>query len=212
MTAIDYADSLIRNALGSGEIKDAAAITRGGEFWKTVAMFYTFGNAMWNTFFVKSKAAQHGLEGARKEFLLYLLMTYAIEPVVVELLSGRPPDEDESWLKWYFKASVGQASQMFPVLRDISSAVVGTLTGNYRPYRVTPAQSVAETGIGLLSKIVKGNYNEATAYQFANMLSYIAPYGQQLNVWGFNLYDYLRGNLKVNWQDIYKRIPLERRR
>ena len=142
--AVKAADRLVRMTQGGGGVKDLAAVQRGNEYLRTMTMFYSFMNLAYNIFTApgRGKGFRFG------EMTSALLFVGLLGPMAAELLSGRPPDEDddENWAAWAAKIEGRFFSGLLPIFRDLASPVLSGFD-----YRVSPIESafnVTGKGIG----------------------------------------------------------------
>ncbi|MGC8492208.1 MAG: hypothetical protein ACP5SH_10765, partial [Syntrophobacteraceae bacterium] len=138
--AIYYADKAVRNAHGSGNPEDIAAVQAGGEFQKLTTMFYSF----WNHFYNRQvDIARRGYEAVREgnveDFAAVLARSwwYFIMPTILHaVIKGQGPSEDEGWLKWMAEeVGLGLFSGI-PLARDAANTFQG------HEYRVTPVSDI----------------------------------------------------------------------
>lgn len=146
--SIHYADSIVRKTQGGGGSKDLAAIQMGNEYFRLGTMFYSFMNTAYNIF-----ARSYRGRGIKyKDAASAILFVGIIGPLVSELLSGRPPDEDkdESWLKWAGKIEARFFPGMLPFIRDIVGAAMSGFG-----YRLSPIEGPINTIIREAGKAPK---------------------------------------------------------
>ncbi|MDR3570209.1 MAG: hypothetical protein P4L43_19465 [Syntrophobacteraceae bacterium] len=137
--AIYYADKAVRNAHGSGNPEDIAAV-QNVEFMKPFTMFYTF----WNHFYNRQvDIARRGVtalrEGNAGDFAAVLARSwwYFVMPTMLHaLIKGQRPSDDEGWFNWAAKEIGSGLFSGLPFIRDISNAFQG------HEYRITPLSDV----------------------------------------------------------------------
>jgi hypothetical protein len=111
-------------------------------------MFYSFLSTAYN---LMAKP----LRGRRidfAEFALTTTMLALLGPSLAELLSGRPPEDDEEWDKWAGLNTLRFGLGMLPFIRDVASPVVSEFGG----YKLTPVEGTIASATRLLSLASKG--------------------------------------------------------
>lgn len=139
-----YADKSVRNAHGSGNAEDLAAVQFGSEFQKLTTMFYTF----WNRFYNRQvDIARSGIgalkEGNVPDFAAVLARSwwYFVMPMIAHaVIKGGGPDDDESWTGWAARELGLTLFSGIPMARDIANWKLGG-----HQYRPTPVVSAIET-------------------------------------------------------------------
>ena len=131
--SVAYADSVVRMTQGGGGTKDLARIQRGNEALKMVTMFYSFFNVQYNMWARRAHLTKSVRDVPKA--LNTVFLTAVLGPVLAEMLAGRGPDDDESWLGWGAKLTVTYPFMAIPVLRD----VVNGIAGDYG-YQMTPLE------------------------------------------------------------------------
>ena len=145
--AIVYADSVVRKSQGGGGVKDLARVQRGNEYFRLVTMFYSFMNLAYQHYAASGRGKKFDLKGLSSSILFIGLLG----PIAAEILSGRPPEEDENWAAWVAKLEARFYTGLFPVFRDIAGAA-----GSGFGYRISPIEQPIETVIkGTVKAVVK---------------------------------------------------------
>jgi methyl-accepting chemotaxis protein len=159
--AADYADSVVRQAQGSGATKDLSAIQRGGDLQRLFTMFYSYFNTLYNlgARHIKELKKDHSPAGifraANTAFWLWFLPS-----ALSELVAGRGPEEDEDWEKWLAKTWLAYPSQSVVGVRDI----VSSIASGYG-YSMTSAESAPEAFVKAFRGIKKAiEKDDATAW------------------------------------------------
>ena len=136
--AVAFADSVVRKSQGGGGVKDLAAVQRGNEYLKLLTMFYSFMSTAYNIF----SRSYRGKTIKYKDAASAIFWVGIIGPLLAELLSGRPPDEDkdETWASWVAKIEVRFFAGMLPVFRDIVGAGMSGFG-----YRLSPIEAPINT-------------------------------------------------------------------
>lgn len=149
--SIAAADSMVRMSQSAGGTKDLAAIQRGGEFKRSLTMFYSYFSVLFNQMrrrgqlTIKDKDVPRAITG-----FLYLVILPA---VLSELITGRGPDDDEEWAEWLSKTIGGYPFQSMVGVRDVASA----LTTDYG-YDITPVA-------GAIGDVLRGADSIFDAFQ-----------------------------------------------
>jgi hypothetical protein len=199
--AVQYADHVVRVSQGGGGLKDLSALQRSkSEFVKATTMFYSFLSTAYN---LMAKP----LRGRRidfAEFALTTAMLALLGPSLAELLSGRPPADDEEWDKWAAMNSLRFGLGMLPFVRDIASPVVSEFGG----YKLTPVEGTIASATRLLSLASKGELVTEKAVSPALTLTgaWLKLPTRQLEISARGAFDLLTGDQDFEPQDlIFKR-------
>jgi hypothetical protein len=126
--AVAMADRSVIDAQGGGQIKDLAAIQRGGPLMKMWTNFYSFFSTTWN-----NTAESYRMNNFEKpadfgKFLADMLWLYTIPALLSEAMMDTLMDrwdEDESWAEWIFWGHAGYALSMLVGPRELSGAASG---------------------------------------------------------------------------------------
>lgn len=145
--AFKYADWVVENIQGSGNVKDMATIMRSqSKLHTTMTMFMTFFSAFWNTqrdtsrdLVGKGKRGQNRSVTGTAAKLGYLLVL----PVIFEMLMRDEidMDDEELWEKYLTKQVLYPIAAV-PLVRDIASGVIGDFG-----YSASPVASMLESGL-----------------------------------------------------------------
>lgn len=148
--AVRFADQVIRETQGSGDIANMAHIQRGSEFRKILTMFYSYFSVFANQMMESGDRAIN-----RKEYgQLFSFAAYwwFLPAVASELLSGRGPgDDDDDTAKWLASTILRYPLSGFVVLRD----VVNALGGKFGGYELSPVGDAFQKGIELWNATVQ---------------------------------------------------------
>jgi hypothetical protein len=150
--AVRKADEGIRLAFGSGSAKDLAAVQRGGELMKLVTMFYSYFSAIYNRqraigYDARVSASEGRIVQDFPRLLSRTLMIWLVPALLSELLSGRPPKDDEGWWHWAITKSLLWPALTVPFIRDVASALEGG-----RDFKYSPAANVGDQAVKLIRK------------------------------------------------------------
>ena len=149
--AVEYADWIVRSTQNTGAAKDLSSIQRGGPLWKSLTMFYTAFNSIYN------QTREQWFRGHGREDLprlaAYLVFQFVMPALLGDMMNRRGPDWDDDdpediW-KWIFTSVLQYGSSQFIGLRDVVNAATSGFD-----YRMSPmadaGQSLARlmTGVG----------------------------------------------------------------
>lgn len=145
-TAIREGDAAVRMTQGSGAAKDLSAIQRNNEFWKTMTMFYSYFNVLYN----RMRDMGHEVQEIRDmpKFLARAMFTVMIPAVLGDLIVGRGPDEDEDESAWLIRKMLLYPTLSIPIIRDIAASIESGYD-----YRFTPMA----TGFEKIGGLVKAS-------------------------------------------------------
>lgn len=144
-----FADQVVRDTQGTGDVVNMAHVQRGGEWHKLMTMFYSYFSVFANQLMeTGERAFQRREYGQLVSFAIYW---WFLPAVLGELLAGRGPDDDdeEQWKYWavtILKYPFGG----FVVLRD----VVNALGGQFGGFELSPVGEAFQSGIELWNATV----------------------------------------------------------
>ena len=202
--AVEHADSIIRQALGSGLPKDLPMMMSGSEFQKWLTMFHTFGNAFYNITWRRAKitTGSGGFNGSQRVggAFAFVAINLLLQPILNEMLAGRGKDafsdDDEKFRNWFYRTIGNNVFSMFPGLRDVTNYAFSRWTGEYSSYRSLPLDSVVKSGVKAVEEaggFFSGNTEAEDALKaLTELASYLMPFPQQFNITGWNLIDALK--------------------
>jgi len=120
--AIYIADKAVRNAHGSAGLVDVSSAQRN-PYVKPLAMFYNYYNHIFNqsadTFMVAAKDLPTDRGRSKAQFVGERVLYYFVVGALLHQILRGHSSEDDSLGKIFGKALIGQASGMFPIMRDI---------------------------------------------------------------------------------------------
>ena len=151
--AIDYADSSVRMAQGSGSPKDLPAVQRGTEANKIYTMFYSYFSVL-NNMLRRTKRQTRSVVDAPRAALSYLYLV-AIPAVLGEMLLGHGPDDDEEWLAWAAKKAAVYPLMSYVIVRDVASAMSSGFD-----YRMSPVADAFKALIDTTNSASEGEFDE----------------------------------------------------
>jgi len=164
--AVRSAEDMLLSTFGGGSVKDLALV-QDTEAMRPFTMFYGFFSAVYNMTRRTSRQVKgewrSGKRGAATAHALeYLIWNIVVMNVLSELLSGRPPDDDdlespEGIAEWVAMRGLAYPFGMVPFVRDIYRAI----DQGKRDVSLTPlssamtefariGQEVAKAGIDLI--------------------------------------------------------------
>jgi hypothetical protein len=214
--AIDRADKLIANTIGTGRKIDASQFTRSSDtMTRALNMFYSFMEVMANRWLGETNAVINQKDYAR--FLGFAGAQLIVFVTMSELLSGRAPEkwEPKEILKWYTAALVDYTSGMVPILRDVApyfaDKVLGNPTYGYSP---SPLISSAEN---IMIRPLEAMLGKKTSAQnvgesITRAAAYALPYPDQFNGLFWNAYDMTINGMTPRLSDLYRRRPKKERK
>lgn len=134
--AASSADRVVRLALGAGGEKDLPGIQRNHELLKWVTMFYSFFNVTYNRGRAIGSDTRMALAEGRmgREWPHLLARTFFLwiaPALVAEWLSGRGPDDDETWARWIARKTILYPFLTVPLIREMATGVEAKITGGY---------------------------------------------------------------------------------
>ncbi|HXF44860.1 MAG TPA: hypothetical protein VNK91_01960 [Burkholderiaceae bacterium] len=136
-TAIRAGDRAVRLSQGAAGAKDLAAVMAKNDlFMRTITMFYTPFNALYN----RLRDVGHSVHGIRDvpQAAFRLWWVWLMPAVLAELLAGRGPGDDDEG-EWWLRTILLYPTLAVPFLRDLA---VGTF-GEFG-YQLSPLAQVGE--------------------------------------------------------------------
>ena len=218
--AIENADGVIRRAAGSGAEKDLSAAQRGSELQKAFTMFYSFGNLLYNRYWLSMKRTGvllkqgQGLDAAKQiaGMVAYgWILPGIFEFALREALRSKGDDEEEpeELYKRFGAATLSGPLQTIPLIRDFGSFVINRIFGQYSEYRITPIESAFEEAWRTVEKGREIMEGEGEWTDFAEQAVDTAAYTQgipkQIVTWIFNALDWFRDFGEADWRDLFSR-------
>ena len=173
MEAVAAGDRAVRKIFGSGEMKDLAPVQRGGEITKSVSMFYSYFNVVFNALYGgyaqgRMQAMNEGATtvlgqslGIRIAPLVRKLVFWTLFTGVVEGLersaidyAAGGSDDPEEWIKKMVKGVSDNVFGTIPIIRDAASMIIDKLMGErYFGAKPLPAYQLFDTGMRLWNTI-----------------------------------------------------------
>lgn len=191
--AAEYADSIVRQAQGSGAIKDLARIQRGSELQKLFTLFYSYFNTLYNlgARSIRGLKKDHSPAGIFRAANSALLLWF-LPCILTELMAGRGPGDDDDKLKWAGALSIQYPFQTVVGLRDIVTGIFGAYG-----YQLTPAQTAPQSFVNWALAIRKAIEKEDASLLVkptaeAIGYAYCLPAKQAIITLG-NLWDWFTG-------------------
>lgn len=140
--AIAAGDRAVIRVIGSGEMKDLSQFQKGSELARTLTMFYSFQNALYNMLANKVYAGVQNAERAGKtgwrrfassqfiapmahHLLIGVMMGAAVETAIRGAMDAMSGDDDKEkkdaayWLTHYMETATGNQLATIPLVRDI---------------------------------------------------------------------------------------------
>jgi hypothetical protein len=131
--AATYADGVVEQAQTSGFFSDRSAIERGtmsettrqSELVRSWTTLISYMQAKGNIAYTRVKQTDFRSVPQVVNLAGDMMMLFTFEALLVALIRGQWPDEDESWLSWLTAESAHAVLGGIPIVRDLSSAVKG---------------------------------------------------------------------------------------
>lgn len=129
--AIEQADQAVRDAQGSGQIHDLAAVQRGTPAFKLWTNFYSFFSTTYNQSAeaisrTRGKLGKPGHVGRLAvDYLLLYTVPASVGFVLREFIRGGKDDDDESFLLELAKQNLSYMTGTMIGLRELSGAIQG---------------------------------------------------------------------------------------
>jgi hypothetical protein len=203
--AVRYADGVIRETQGSGDVVNMAAIQRGSELQKLLTQFYSYFSVYANRQIeAVQRARRRGEYGQMLSFAVYWWFFPAL---LGELLAGRGADsgEPEDLIKWLSSTILKYPASAFVFVRD----VVNAFGSKYGGYEVTPSAEAVQKGVELYNSLVakplegKGIDWGKTGKNTFEFGGYWAQYpAKQIETTVGNIYDAMTGESDFELRDL----------
>ena len=187
--AAQYADYAVRISQGSGATKDLARVQRGDPLFRTLTMFYSYFNTLYNlgatriAWLKKHHTPADIMTAANSALLLWFLPA-----VLSEWVAGRGPDKDEEWWKWAAKKEAIYPFQSMVLVRDVMNALLDRYG-----YQMSPAETAPESIVKwfrAVSKALEERDARRAVKQTAETLGYVYSLPlKQLIITSENLFD-----------------------
>lgn len=197
--AVFYADRVMIESQGSGNLKDKPAMQRKNEWEKMFLMFYSPFSGMYGLWTSVMRDIRDGKE--RSKALADLAVAMCLPAWLDALVDGDQPDGDDDlaeWLKFFLLRPIMFWASTMPITRDLASyfefgRAQGFFGDTFKAIADLP--KVITSDKWTAGKRVNTVMN-ATA-QIAGTLGYNIPIGGQLADWTQWLTDVAGGNIKI---------------
>jgi hypothetical protein len=216
--AIRAGDGAVRRSQGTGSIKDLSAAQRGTELKKLFTMFYSYGNLLYNRFWLATSTAGVQLsKGQHEEAIKNIAaMTFygwilpgTFEFVLREAVRSHKDDDPEKFMKRLISSMASGLLQTIPIVRDVGSYLLNKALGVYSSFRATPIESSIESIGDVVTKgrkLIEGtgewiDFGEAASKTGA----FVSGIPQQTVTWVFNFLDWMENNGEADWKDLFSR-------
>lgn len=147
-TAIRYADLVVRETQGSGDIVNMAAVQRGTEIQKLLTQFYSYFSVYANRQIEAFDRAKRN--GDYSQLVSFAMYWWFLPAVMSELLAGRGPDDDDEAAGWWGSTLLKYPASAFIVLRDFSNAL-----GSGFDFELSPSTEAFAKTVQFLNLIPK---------------------------------------------------------
>jgi hypothetical protein len=222
--AIERADGAVRRAAGSGAVKDLAAVQRGPEMKKAISMFYSFGNLLFNRYWLSMKRAgvqfrKGDIKGGSKEIagLVFYgwILPGVFEFALREVVRRKDDDEPDEAFKRFLAAMTSWPLQTIPLVRDVGTYLTNKVFGQgYTPgFRITPLESSIEDAVRTVDRGIRamkgeGEWTDAVE-SAAKSGAFMGGIPQNVVNWVFNAMDWFKEFGEADWRDLFSRKPKE---
>ena len=121
--SVQYADALVRQTQGSGQIKDLYKKQRGTELEKSV--YSMFGTFMVGVLYPKLRELGLDVRKGHVVRSIITLMPLVVIPAMLEGLMADPPEDDDEFAEWLALKSLLYGSGGVPLVGGATQALVG---------------------------------------------------------------------------------------
>ena len=160
--AVRAGDRSVRLSQGAGGAKDLAAVQRNSELMKLLTMYYT----PFSVLYARLRDVGHTSRSPRDlpRLVARSLALVILPAVLVELLAGRGPDDEEDKVMWAARKALLYPSASMPVIRDlvnwqVEPALAKASGGSvhFQPgYKLSPVVQAVEKIGNLPGKVIDG--------------------------------------------------------
>lgn len=209
-TAVALADDMVTHTFGSGSKKDLSLAQRGPEWQKSVTMFYSWMNMMYNRMWLSGKLGANEMRHGRsangirimgRAFIYGFVLTNLMEFMVESFAKQGQDDGEDDLTKKLLNRAANFIFGMVPYVRDAGRFLVDKAQGEYANYRISPIESIPNDGI---AQPIMG-FAQGDMEKIAKGLSYWVGYPAQINKLVFNLVDVMMEDGGVALQDLLVR-------
>jgi hypothetical protein len=137
--ATEYADQVVRMTQSAGGAKDLPAFQRGGELPRLFTMFYSYFSSTFNLADRAIRKFDPKKPGDYPQLVGSLFSLMVMAPILNELLVGRGPEDDESWLGWGASTVAAYPFMTMVVVRDVA----GALSSGFG-YQLSPVETAGD--------------------------------------------------------------------
>lgn len=125
--AIAIADQAVLDSQAGGQVKDLAAVQRGGPMMRLWTNFYSFFSTTYNLAAEsrRKRRLKHPAEVGRlaADYLMLFIVPASLSYVIKQALSG--DDDEQGWIEQLLRANVSYAMGTLLGVRELSGAVSG---------------------------------------------------------------------------------------
>jgi hypothetical protein len=174
--AIYYADSIVNQTQPASSPKDLPSIMSGSEGAKLFTMFYRYFSIYYNL--MASRLGMTKKISDLPKLAAWFLWTTFIPTILVGLIRGAIPDDDEERLKWALKSSFFYPFQSIVGVRDIANYVQTPYWG----YSASPAFEAPYAVGRLLNEAGQAMFGDDSWMDIIDPAIDVAGYGLKLPV------------------------------
>ena len=197
--AVFYADRVMIESQGSGNLKDKPAMQRKNEWEKMFLMFYSPFSGMYGLWTSVIRDIRDGKE--RSAALADLASAMCLPAFLEALVDGDQPDSDDDlaeWLKFFLLRPIMFWASTMPISRDLASyfeygRAQGFFGDTFKAIADLP--KVVTSDKWTAGKRVNAVMNASA--QIAGTFGFNLPVGGQLADWTQWLTDVAAGNIKI---------------
>lgn len=197
--AVFYADRVMIESQGSGNLKDKPAMQRKNEWEKMFLMFYSPFSGMYGLWTSVIRDIRDGKE--RSAALADLAVAMCLPAFLEALVDGDQPDSDDDlaeWLKFFLLRPIMFWASTMPISRDLASyfeygRAQGFFGDTFKAIADLP--KVVTSDKWTAGKRVNAVMNASA--QIAGTFGFNLPVGGQLADWTQWLTDVAAGNIKI---------------
>jgi hypothetical protein len=218
--AVKIADSNVAMLFGSGRLEDRPNILQQKHgLMRALNMFSTWIYAQTGNTYVAAKSFQKGNLQQKGMAIGYMISLMMVMPAVTAMLVGQRPKDDESWLQFVAKESIGFSTRMVPMVGFFARPIAATISRTWDPMQkpmFTNAFGILEQSLNAINK----NFNPAVPgdqklESITKILPYIpmVPYVNEMNILLWNIWDSMTGEMKFDpSRDFFRRRAIKDRK
>lgn len=217
--SMKIADSNIAMLFGSGRLEDRPNLLQQKHgFQRALNMFTTWIYAQSGNLYLSARRFQTGTSREKAMAIAYVVSLTMLMPITSALIAGKRPEDDESWLQFGVKESIGFSSRMVPMLNYFAQPIANLAAGTWDPSAkpmFTNAFGILEQSLNATNKTFSDSIDPHEKIEaWTKVLPYIpgVPWVSEANTLIWNTYDAVRGELNFDpSRDFFSRRPKKKR-